>query len=414
MSVMTLKMSCLKQLADCIDVKIVGHQNINEENIDFKGFVAGYLGQIVKSEAFQSLTTEIRERVGHVYFLVNLMCRFDDFQLVLKEYTFVQESLQNGTVTWEDSEYFRIWERQICSEIGLEVDTKDIIQKEESSKIDISEEDVEKTYKFATVCNNCNFESSSENEMKRHKLEKHGEKVQCGDCDKPFATFRAYKVHIRTHVARKCQVCEKSVLKASYKAHLTTHKDNRGKICTTCGKSVINMFNHAQTHKNKDFSCRHCDFKSNVEHNLNLHIQRKHSKVDPVQCPQCGKMIKARSKNDTSRLKLHISRCSANSSNREKHHVCHLCQKKYIDKHGLNGHMKHAHDKSFQKIKCDKCDYQSSSRNNVFMHTKRVHEGRPLREECQYCKRKVIVMSTHISRYHGELTVIQDPNDLKL
>ena len=70
MVVMTLKMSCLKQLVDCIDVKIVGHQNINEENIDFKGFVAGYLGQIVKSEVFQSLTTEIRERVGHVYFLV--------------------------------------------------------------------------------------------------------------------------------------------------------------------------------------------------------------------------------------------------------------------------------------------------------------------------------------------------------
>ena len=399
---MTMKMSCLKQLVDSIDVKLVGHQNINEENIDFKGFVAGYLGQIVKSEAFKDLTSEIRERVGHIYFLVNLMCRFDDFRLVLKEYTFVQESLQNGTVTWEDSEYFRMWEKHICSEIGLEDATKDLTENEESSKNDVSEDDVEKTYTFASVCYNCNFESSSENEMKRHKLEKHGEKAHCRDCDELFTTFRAYKAHIRTHVARKCQVCEKSILIPSYKAHLSTHKDNRGKICTTCGKSVINMFNHALTHKNKDLSCPHCDFKSNVEYKVNKHIERKHSKVNPVQCPQCGKMIKALTK---SRVEVHIRRCSANSSNREKHHVCHICQKAYVDKWGLNGHIKHAHDKSTQKIKCDKCNYQSSSRNNVFVHTKRVHEGKPLREECQYCKRKVIVMSTHISRYHGELTV---------
>ena len=402
MYVMTMKMSCLKQLVDNIDVKLVGHQNINEENIDFKGFVAGYLGQIVKSEAFKNLTSEIRERVGHIHFLVNLMCRFDDFQLVLKEYTFVQESLQNGTVTWEDSEYFRMWERHICSEIGLEDDTKVIIENEESSKNDVSAEDVEKTYTFASGCYNCNFESSSENEMKKHKLEKHGDKAHCLDCDELFATFRAYKAHIRTHVARKCQVCGKSVLIPSYKAHLSTHKDNRGKICTTCGKSVINMFNHALTHKNKDLSCPHCDFKSNVEYKVNKHIQRKHSKVDPVQCPQCGKVIKALTK---SRLEVHIRRCSANSSNREKNHVCQICQKTYLDKWGLNGHIKHAHDKSAQKIKCDKCDYQSSSRNNVFVHTKRVHEGKPLREECQYCKRKVIVMSSHLSRYHGELTV---------
>ena len=418
---MSHKMSCLKQLLECIDVKIGGHQNINEKNIDFKGFVTGYLGQIIKTEAFKGLTTEIKERIRHVYFLANLMCRFGDFQVVLKEYTFVQESIQKGTVNWEDSDYFRIWERHICSEIGIGMEevTKIVINKEkneefsEDSELRESVNDEKKADKFTPLngcCNSCLFNSSREIVMKKHKLEKHGEKPQCVDCDEFFVTVRAYKIHMRNHVTRNCHVCGKAVLKVSFGVHLKTHSENRGTICITCGKSVINMFNHAQTHKNKDFSCPHCDYKTNVEYRVNLHIQWKHSKVDPVQCPQCGKMIKAMKK---SRLELHIKRCSANSSNRERH-SCHVCQKTFAEKSGLRDHMRYVHDKSVPKTKCDLCKYQSSSKNNVFMHRKRVHEGKPLREECQYCKRRVIVMSTHISRYHGELTVIQDPADVKL
>ena len=403
-------MSCLKQLVDCIDVKIGGHQKVNEENMDFKSFVAGYLGQILRTEAFKGLTIEIKERVGHLYFLANLMCRFDDFQKVLKEYTFVQESIQNGTVSWEDSEYFRIWESHILSEIGLENVTKVVVNKNvDPSKESDSNDEEKKVNKRVALfeCKACNFMSKTEKVMERHKLEKHGEKPHCEDCDEFFATYEDYKDHMRTHVSRKCNICGKSVLKQSFGVHVRTHSDSREKICITCGKKVINMFNHAITHKNKDFSCSHCDYKTNVEYNLSLHIKRKHSKVDPVQCPLCGKIIKALKK---SRLECHIRRCSANSSKeRKERHVCHVCQKTFADKSGLRTHSRLVHEKSVPMTKCDLCSYQGSSRNNVFMHKKRVHEGKPLREECPHCRRRVIVMSTHISRYHGELTVNQDP-----
>ena len=406
-------MSCLKQLVDCIDVKIGGHQKVNEENMDFKCFVAGYLNQILRTESFKGLTIEIKERVGHLYFLANLMCRFDDFQKVLKEYTFVQESIQNGTVSWEDSEYFRIWERHICSEIGLEnvtrLEVNEIVDALKESDSDDEEKKINKCVALYE-CKACNFKSKTKKVMERHKLEKHDEKAHCGDCDEFFATYEAYKVHMGSHVSRKCHICGKSVFKKSYGVHLKTHADSREQICITCGKKVINMSNHANTHKNKDFSCPHCDYKTNVEYNVNLHIQRKHSKVDPVQCPLCGKIIKALKK---SRLECHIRRCSVNSSNRERH-VCHVCEKTFADKSGLRTHIKLVHNKSVPKTKCDLCNYQGSSRNNVFMHKKRVHEGKPLREECPHCLRRVIVMSTHISRYHGELTVNQDPGDVKL
>ena len=86
----------------------------------------------------------------------------------------------------------------------------------------------------------------------------------------------------------------------------------------------------------------------------------------------------------------------------------------FANKSGLRNHIRHTHEKSVPKIKCDLCDYQSRRRNNLFMHKKRVHERKPLREECQYCKKKVTVMSSHISIYHGELSVTQDPNVMKM
>ena len=177
------------------------------------------------------------------------MCRFDDFQVVLKEYTFVQESIQMGTVSWKDSDYFRIWERHICSEIEMEEVTEIVINNEKNEECSEQSElhelvnDEKKAEKFTPLngcCNNCLFKSSREIVMKRHKLEKHGEKPQCVDCDEFFVTVSAYKIHMRNHVTRNCHVCGKSVLKYSFGVHLKTHSDNRGKICITCGKSVIN------------------------------------------------------------------------------------------------------------------------------------------------------------------------------
>ena len=404
-------MSCLKELVHCIDSRIIGDQNINEENIDFKSFIAGYLGQILKTEAFNRSTTEIREQICHLYFLVHLMCKFDDFKLVLKEYSFVQISIQNGTVTWEDSDYFRIWERNILLQFKeeedarehCEIETGDIIKEDSLEHEGIIDAAISPLHS----CEECNFVSSSENMAVQHKVEKHGKNALCGICNEAFTSYKLYRFHVKAHVTKMCQICGKSVLcrKNGYESHLKTHGQDRENICPICGKSVINILNHAQTHKEKNYACPHCDFRTNVEYQLKMHVKRRHSEAKFVTCHLCGTKLKHDYKE--SRINDHIKRrCSANPDRIRS--VCNICMKTFATQRGLLVHTRNYHEELAPKIKCGQCDYQSIFPNNMFMHKKRVHEGKPLREKCHLCEKKVIVLSTHMSIYHGELSVNQD------
>ena len=52
--------------------------------------------------------------------------------------------------------------------------------------------------------------------------------------------------------------------------------------------------------------------------------------------------------------------------------------------------------------RCNQCDYKSYSGGNLRLHMKRVHLGKPLKEQCPYCDEMVGNLQWHLNLYHGQ------------
>ena len=76
------------EITDFVDYSIVG----NKKKLSLNGtsFVAGYLQVLIKSPGFSDVSRTFQERIRHLSYLVHLLCRYDDFGFMLKEYKIVQ------------------------------------------------------------------------------------------------------------------------------------------------------------------------------------------------------------------------------------------------------------------------------------------------------------------------------------
>ena len=81
--------------------------------------------------------------------------------------------------------------------------------------------------------------------------------------------------------------------------------------------------------------------------------------------------------------------------------VCNQCGKVLKGKRQLQKHVKVMHNRVYSHF-CDKCDYKTHVKMNLMMHVKRVHEGKPLKEQCPYCDSVTGSMDFHIKTYHYE------------
>ena len=81
--------------------------------------------------------------------------------------------------------------------------------------------------------------------------------------------------------------------------------------------------------------------------------------------------------------------------------MIYLCDKAFSNRCRLNTHNQIVHEK-VRDHACDQCDYKTTSNMNLRIHTRRVHEGKPLKEQCQYCKLQTMSMDFHIKTYHGD------------
>ena len=86
----------------------------------------------------------------------------------------------------------------------------------------------------------------------------------------------------------------------------------------------------------------------------------------------------------------------------EKRHLCELCQKKFDRKSTLNRHvLVHQDIKRFQ---CDKCDYNTVTKQNLGKHYNLFHTGvRPFEcDECDYSTIDRVSLGRHKMLHTGE------------
>ena len=232
--------------------------------------------------------------------------------------------------------------------------------------------------KYWKKCDHCEFAARYDSGMIRHLFEKH-EQTFCGECGKNFSVFSAYQKHCRSHKPLDCQYCSvKFHSKVRLLKHIKMHLENPGEdlypkkkpprvACPKCGKGV------------------------RTDHMPN-HLKWVHG--PPKTCSWCGISVKNIERH------LQTAQCNVPEDQRTNKETvqCHICSK-ILKKNSLRDHLKITHGEK-KNFACDQCGYTTNINHNLFLHTKRVHEKKPLREPCPQCKQECVNLEWHIATYH--------------
>ncbi|XP_041988070.1 zinc finger protein 486-like [Aricia agestis] len=136
-------------------------------------------------------------------------------------------------------------------------------------------------------------------------------------------------------VLRQCDQCGKSYPPSYIKIHILTHSSDRGYSCKYCPKkfkvpSSLNshvLWNHKRT---RNYKCEECNATFITSSSRSSHIRKNHLKEKKYGCESCGKRFFSNSE---------LQRHSLTHTGVKNFH-CHLCDKSYQTRHGLNVHLK--------------------------------------------------------------------------
>lgn len=220
-------------------------------------------------------------------------------------------------------------------------------------------------------CVECKAPFYSVPSLKRHCAENHPVKNTvgraCECCYEKFDSFRSALLHRKKHY--RPYICEDCWEGFDTSEHLSSHKcvkpDKLGKDtvtqCDQCGKSYQPSYIkiHMLTHKEeRTYSCKECPKKFKVLKGLHSHVQWAHKRTKNYKCEFCNAMFINSSARSAHVRKIHLRekkhgcKCGKgffSKSELERHMLthtgvknyhCHLCEKAYQTRHGLNVHLK--------------------------------------------------------------------------
>ena len=161
-------------------------------------------------------------------------------------------------------------------------------------------------------CEHCAFKASSQGELNRHHIKKHGI-LKCAICSYQARTPSAYRKHMYEHCDEKlakhqCKDCdEKFPFASQLKHHRIKHLKEPQHQCITCKKWFKNkgdLSKHVVKHTDKKWYCNKCKYKTDDPRNLKAH-RHSHGDNTRYSCKKCSKGF-----NHYMQLKRHLQKNS--------------------------------------------------------------------------------------------------------
>ena len=319
-------------------------------------------------------------------------CNYCGKHLLFKDYKKIKNHmLSKHPDKFKDSELFNSLKDPATGERIMEGADEQAVFKEEEQEL--------------FICDCCaDFKTVNKRILERHKFEKH-EQTLCSECGMNFSKFEDLLNHSLTHISTvpKCQECGKVFgTEHTLKKHIIReHRNQKVEVCPHCGKTFSHRYG-LQSHLKKfhDNSagimhpCEKCGSKFRSRSDLMQHF-KIHEEAILFTCPYCNKSVK--------QLEGHLQKnCSKIPGKVREKFVCELCHKNFHKKEALTRHIKTIHEK-IKDYHCLQCDYKTYSNCNLYVHVKRMHEGRSYKEQCPHCPKIVVNLEFHIKTYHGHI-----------
>lgn len=178
-------------------------------------------------------------------------------------------------------------------------------------------------------------------------------------------------------------------------------------VCVVCGYKAVcksALQRHIVKHtKTKNFTCESCNKGYSTRESLQRHLEARHgqvfrknkkwkhtdkrtqrTKVYPIQCTDCGRMVASRSAME-SHMRTHTG---------ERPFQCTECGAKFVTKGALKKHLEvHAVERE-RKYTCEMCGSSFFRKNDIISHIRIHTDERPYK--CTECPRAFKQISTYI------------------
>ena len=387
---------------------------------------------------------------------------------LLLDYKTILEEIESGSISLTSASHFKAWQSRFLeryneddsevepfvlknidrdsnsahSEETLETENTHLEELDECKKesdfvcIAITKRKVikEETSQEKKRCHICNFETTVRKRYEKHLFEEHNLK-SCHDCEINFDDFAQFYQHSKSHKKPdpkrrkwKCDHCEFS---AKYERALQNHlfRMHDKTACSKCGENFTDAFAfdaHLLTHLDP-FQCQYCPAvfynkehvqyhernycrvlkepemamcqkcgKSLAKMSMKYHLKSVHGHGSVNPCPYCGKNVKGLAKH------IRITQCNIPEDQRNIKTVqCPICFK--MIQSNLKTHIRRTHG-THKSFKCEHCDYKTNVKGNLYIHVKRVHERKPLKETCPICNKQVLKLDRHLQTYHASVS----------
>ena len=258
-------------------------------------------------------------------------------------------------------------------------------------------------------CDYCGFFTYWEESLKQHEIEMHGKTIVCSTCNDLFDDPKSYSAHFETNRI-SCHECGTSIMEKGFARHLKyMHGDGPITMekCSICGKilKASQLNGHIKKVHGEKVACSHCDYRAGSKHDMERHIRRRHGSAAVANCQWCGRLTKD--------LDRHLKMNQCNVPKHERNNLPEVlcvfvnCGKNFKNDRDMKRHIEVVHDKK-RPFGCGDCAYTASTRFNLQIHVKRVHERKPIKDTCPFCNKPCIGLDWHIRTYHAAAELATD------
>jgi hypothetical protein len=238
------------------------------------------------------------------------------------------------------------------------------------------------------VCKICGQIMKAHFYLAQHMKVKHfdGKLIQCPQCIKQVKTMESLKKHINiVHKKLKPFKCPDCDMAFSTRKRLRDHAE------TIHNKVQVN--NEGVILNKASFSCKHCQFVSNVVGTYHRHMRTEHPEEIPHKCDICLKGFFSLAKKNSHISVIH---------EKNKPFKCGKCDAAFS---GSTLLYRHDHAKHIRATndKCQQCSYSTYTPGALKMHVRYVHDKiKP--HQCSYCNMAFTYKrdkEKHMSQLHG-------------